>query len=366
MGYVDENGYDLINEEHKVRLSLSEQAWQVLSEDMFTFSETRESTFLNTILENYRDLAKSSIHLRLSEHQESLLTLLSGIKLTPKLKEEILDSLLTDEQSKLEQKVKERTTLPGTGKLYHLNNSNLKYLLEECEEDRYFPKPAQYIRAVIEEYCALPFIERERIYKRPLFEEIERACRSENILEIRIPTQGTSLQSYIVYPYSIMEDRFHTQLYLVCYSRKKGDLNMKIVSFSMARLNDVRVLRKTFHLNKEEKREIEDKVSKDSVAYLIGDHELTQVRLSKAGETIYRNKLFGRPQAVEIDSKKGIYTFDCTTRQAINYFFIFGKEAEILAPDSLREEFAEKYRDAAMSYSSNLIKMSDPKNYGKA
>ena len=45
-----------------------------------------------------------------------------------------------------------------------------------------------------------------------------------------------------------------------------------------------------------------------------------------------------------------IYYFNCTPMQIRNYFLTFGKDAEILAPASLRKTFAKIYREAAKIY----------------
>lgn len=86
----------------------------------------------------------------------------------------------------------------------------------------------------------------------------------------------------IVYPYKIVPDSFHTQSYLVCYSRRADEEKKDkiIASFSMARINAPTMLTKTFHLNKHEILNIESQISNYSLAYLIGKPEQI-VRLTK-------------------------------------------------------------------------------------
>lgn len=47
---------------------------------------------------------------------------------------------------------------------------------------------------------------------------------------------------------------------------------------------------------------------------------------------------------------RDVYVFDCSLRQAFNYFFSFGADAEILSPDELRNEFIENYSSALTIY----------------
>ena len=69
--------------------------------------------------------------------------------------------------------------------MYHINDNNVEYLLEDCDEEQYYGRPGLYIRSIIEEYCSLPFIKRERIYRKDIYETIEKACTEERILKIK-------------------------------------------------------------------------------------------------------------------------------------------------------------------------------------
>lgn len=63
-----------------------------------------------------------------------------------------------------------------------------------------------------------------------------------------------------------------------------------------------------------------------------------------------RSKLSSRPEKIEALSTDDVYVFDCSLRQAFNYFFSFGADAEILSPDELRNEFIENYSSALTIY----------------
>ncbi|MGN1319052.1 MAG: hypothetical protein ACI4VF_08545 [Lachnospirales bacterium] len=162
-----------------------------------------------------------------------------------------------------------------------MNDCNVSYLSEDCDENQYYNSPSKYIRSVIEEYCSLPFIKRERIYRKDIYNTIETACKEKRILKVKANYYGNE-QLFYVYPYRIMPDPFHTQSYLVCYSRKaeEDDKDKIIASFSMARINPPTMLTKTFHLNKQEISYIEKQVSKYSPAYLIGKTEQIEVKLT--------------------------------------------------------------------------------------
>lgn len=352
MGFIDKNGYPLINEEQKIRIALSDRAKLTMNEDMDVFGTLKAATFINTVFANYKSEATSSISLYLQQREIELDRLFTGAKLDTKNKKAAIDQILSAETKNIMNRIFEYHARKGESKLYHINDDNVKYLLEDCDEQQYFRRPGLYIRSIIEEYCALPFIKRERIYRKDIYETIERACTERRILKIKANYYGKD-QLFYVYPYKIVPDPFHTQSYLVCYSRKaEGQEKDKIVaSFSMARISSPTMLAKTFHLNKHEISNIETQIANYSPAYLIGRPEQIKVKLTKKGKQSYQSRLYSRPEKIESLSSDDIYVFDCTQQQIFNYFFPFGADAEIISPEYLRNRFRNTYEKAIKQYS---------------
>lgn len=351
MGFVDENGYSLINEEQKIRIALSDRARLTMCEDMEVFGASKAATFINTVFCNYKDEAKSSISLYLQQREIELDSLFTDAKLDAVSKRIAIDKLLSVEKETIEKKISGYSEIKGESKLYHINDNNVQYLEEDCDEYPCYRSPGLYIRSVIEEYCSLPFIQRERIYRKDIYGIIEKACQEKKILKVKANYYGKD-QLFYVYPYKIVPDTFHTQSYLVCYSRKAEDQESdKIVaSFSMARINTPTMLTKTFHLNKQEIDHIETQITKYSPAYLVGKPELIKVKLTKKGKQSYQSRLFSRPEKIESLSSDDVYVFDCTQQQIYNYFFSFGADAEIISPTYLRNRFRNVHEKALQQY----------------
>lgn len=351
MGFIDENGYPLINEEQKIRITLSDRARLTMREDMEVFGTCKAATFINTVFGNYKNEAKSSISLYLQQREIELDRLFTGTKLDAISKRIAIDQLLSMEKKTIVVKISEYSTLKGESKLYHINDSNVEYLLEDCDENQYYIRPGLYMRSVIEEYCSLPFIKRERIYRKDIYEIIERACQEKRILKIKANYYGMD-QLFYVYPYRIVPDSFHTQSYLVCYSRRadEEEKDKIIASFSMARINTPTMLTKTFHLNKHEILNIESQISNYSPAYLIGKPEQIKVKLTKKGKQSYQSRLYSRPEKIESLSTDDIYVFDCTQQQIYNYFFSFGADVEIISPEYLRNRFINAHEKSLKQY----------------
>lgn len=197
MGFIDENGYPLINEEQKIRIALSDRARLTMAEDMDVFGTPKAATFINTVFANYKSEAKSSISLYLQERKIELDRLFTDAKLDEMSKKIAIDQILSVEKQAIMNKVSEYSKQKGDSKLYHINDNNVEYLLEDCDEEQYFSRPGLYMRSIIEEYCALPFIKRERIYRKDIYETIERACTEKRILKIKANYYGESVSSFV-------------------------------------------------------------------------------------------------------------------------------------------------------------------------
>lgn len=351
MGFIDENGYSLINEEQKIRIALSDRARLTMAEDMDIFGTSKAARFINTVFDNFKSEAKSSISLYLQQRRIELDRLFTGTKLDSDSREIAIDQILTTEKQTIKNQIAKYNATKGESKLYHINDANVEYLLEDCDEEQYYNRPGLYIRSIIEEYCSLPFIKRERIYRKDIYETIERACREKRILKIKANYYGKD-QLFYVYPYKIMPDSLHTQSYLVCYSRKAEDQESDkvVASFSMARINAPTMLTKTFHLNKQEIANIESQLSNYSPAYLIGKPEQIKVKLTKKGKQSYQTRLYSRPEKIESLSTDDTFVFDCTHQQIFNYFFSFGADAEIISPEYLRNRFKNTLSRALEKY----------------
>ncbi len=342
----------MINGEHKLRLTLSLNARLKMAEDMDIFKVPKAATFINTVFDNFKFEAKSSISLYLQQREIELDRLFEGSDLDENSKSIAINRILDTEKEQLLARTKEYRSVKGDYKLYHINNKNYEYLTYDSDEDRYYNRPSLYVRAVIEEYCSLPFIERERIYKKDIYERVGKACAERKMLKIKVSYTGKD-QLFYVYPYKIVSDPSHTQSYLACYSRRDGDSekSTRIASFSMARLNTMNDLSKTFHLSLAEKEKIEDQIARYSPAYLVGEPEIVKIRLTKKGKQIYHSRIYARPERIEALSTEDVYAFDCTHQQIFNFFFSFGPEAEILSPENLRERFRSTLDEALRRYS---------------
>lgn len=346
-------GFQYINEEQKIRIPLSRRAYIVMNDDMRVFLVAKHASFINTILENFHDSAKASLSVYLLGKRHEYEELFTHSKLEEASKQLAIDHMVQKEKERTIRELQEYLKEKYVSKLYHINDSNYEYLQYDCNEEEFYNnKAGAYIKCVLEEYASLPFIKRERIFKKQVYETVEYACRMNYLLQVKTLVYGER-QTFLVYPYKIVPDPLCTQEYLACFTRKvtESSKEKKDASFSMARLQKPVVLKQNAFLSKAEIAKIEDDIAKLTVAYLLEEPQEIRVRLTERGKRSYQTKLYSRPDKDEARSTEEEYIFNCSQQQAYNYFFPFGAEAEILSPPSLRDRITRNYENALSQYS---------------
>ena len=322
------------NEEHKQRLNLSSLARSVVEKDRSVFDEGGSlSRFLNRVITAFREKADASIDVAVAERKTHLQE--NGYD------EAIVEKLSREYRLRLEQK---KESYPqGDCLTFRLNNRNFDLLYEVRAESRSYTAPGKYLKALIEEYARLSPSEREGVYYASMIDTLQGAIDAGYLREVEL-----SGKTFFVRPYKIMADPFNSHLYLTGYSRRQDCDRQMIASFRITRLENVRVRRQGGKLTVDDRRALEEKLRRTGVQYLIGDAQVITLRLTQAGRREFLQRSYMRPFP---DSVEGdVYRFSCTPLQIRNYFLSFGKDVEILSPDSLRRDFAEVYEKALEIY----------------
>ncbi len=160
-------GFKYINDEHKIRIALSQKAYSTIQDDMIIFSSSNLTNFINTIITNYRDDSIASLSIYLSKRREYYEEIFKNSELDESSKETAIQQMLKEDTNASMEQIKKYSSEKDFNKLYHINQNNFEYLTEDCNEQELFnDRPGVFIKCIIEEYCRLTFIERERIIKK--------------------------------------------------------------------------------------------------------------------------------------------------------------------------------------------------------
>lgn len=330
----------------QARIRLSKYAEDIITFDISVWGSKSRTSFINTIILNYYESANASIGRRLDEYRNGLL------ELNDLNANSFIDKLVNQKQIELENLTKsysQEELMPSTSPT-RLQVAVMDLLFNEdsdMSEDLYYTSVPKYLAAIIEEYSRLPYVKRERIYYKDKFDAIEEAILLEK--QIRISTKNLS---FYVVPYAIMTDPLSTANYLVGFSYKGNEdkNNKTICSFRMSAIQKVkRENSKSGKIHNKDAIAMTQAIQAKGVMYLLADTtDEIVVKFSNHGIRLYERLLHMRPNVFEVDGN--IYKFNCSIEQAKTYFFKYGKDAEILAPLSLREYFSNGYIDAYNNY----------------
>lgn len=335
---------------NKQHINLSQSAFDIIQNDMFSFGEDKLSTFVNRVFENYHPQAEASIGRTLNTFKGELKMLFQDIPCNEDIKNQLIQRLIFQKKASLVQKTK--TYDKGVSFKFWLNKDNFSYLTEdlsECTEEKHYPRGrGQYIKCVLEEYARLPYVEREYIYYLPFIKSINDAIERKKQLRLK-----TVDSVYSIYPYKILRDPLSTANYLVGYSKRYNNEEdeLRPCSFRISALRSVKVeSSKSAFLNSRMQNDLLRMISARGVQFMSGREQEIVVKLSSEGLRKFSRQSHLRPTTIEKISDD-TFVFNCTVAQAQFYFFKFGEDAEIISPAFLREKFLAMYNAAAENYS---------------
>lgn len=357
---------DIYSVENKQRLTLSNHAHTVLVNDVGVFqpentlkrgSGELSSNIINHLLRVFRADATSSVSIALGRKRQELNSLFEGMRNQSSRNEAISISLAAYEKQLLDE-VTRRLKEKGYSFSIRIDKENLEFLASEegqAEGSLYGDNVGRYIKAVIEEYCERPYVEREKIYFKELLEDVERAKVSQKLLKFTLYSRNISLngeKNSILYmkPSCIQEDDERMYNYIVGMIASSQDGPWQIGS---VRLTSIKTCTMQSHSGKiisKSEKEIREAIKQRGVQYLSAYSNTGKVvvQLTPEGEKMYRQILHLRP--LYIKKEGSIYEFDCTIRQVDNYFFKFGHNAKVLEPQYLADLFMRRYQSAARQY----------------
>ena len=151
MGFKNQSGFSIINNEQKVRIGLSKRAEMIMAEDMIAFSVDKKAQFINTVFDNFKFTAKSSVSIYLEEKKIEYEQLFADTPLDEDSRQNAVEKLLSSERDNILSEIEHFMSEKAKSKIYHINNANTDYLTNECNEEIYYnQKPAKYLRSIIQ------------------------------------------------------------------------------------------------------------------------------------------------------------------------------------------------------------------------
>lgn len=348
--------------ENKQRINLSHHAYSILLQDMDAFhyrlnlepgfSEVG-STIINYLFRCYRETAAASIFHSCQKLHTMLANKLENID--EEVRNKVASHLVEKYRKELQAQVNKNLAEKGKTFFVRIDVDNLSFLGKSDhygmrEGEYYKDRIGLYIKAVIEEYAQKPFLDREAIFCSNDIAVINDAIKETRIIKIVTRNKYT----HYVKPYAIRTDAEHLYHYLACYASDRIDGSWEAKSFRLSSITECTILHYSGDISHEQKEELEQRIQEKGIQYISDTPQSEMptkiiVEFTKEGKRLYHEMLHLRP--LYVTPPKGFtYQFNCTMRQAENYFFKFGHNVKILEPKELADKFLRRYESAAKQY----------------
>ena len=278
-----------INDAQRLSVNLSEFAYYIIETDMVTFSIENRSTFINRMLKNFIDKAKSTISNSSDEYRTNLEEKLINRGIDIKEYKNIIDALVNDYVDSIKNKKYKK----GNSFKIRLNNGNTKYFKGAVIDSKYYDNTlGAYVNALIEEYAELNYKDREAIIYREEFNQITSAIKDEKLIKTTL-VFGETLK---IKPYKLLMDNQKLYYYLVGYDRE----SMKSVSYRIIDFDSINCKQGKSVLTKSDIENIEKEIRNKGVQFMRGESHEIKIRLNEEGQKLYNRILHLRPKYVRI------------------------------------------------------------------
>ncbi len=320
--------------EEKIKISISEEIYELLKKDSFDFDVTHKNKkinlnlFLNILIANYyEDFSK--IDLSINKNISKIIN-----NDDPELIKRIIQTV-NNSDSLLKKKEKTKSFSFRPTKLIEKAVVHITNYLINGESI------SSFYRRLLTSYSKKIKNEREKIIFKETYNNILNSIkeRKETFIEFK---SGAIYKNASIYDIKTPKDEFYNYVLFETNNGIRVTVRLCKIKQVIVLLSPASFLDKNIILFK--------KSIKYGVQYLLEDNENEPVKiaLSSKGIKLYNRIYLYRPDYEEVTNN--VYIFYGPYEQIIQYFRRFGKEAFIVSPLSLRKKMEYFYSDAYKRY----------------
>lgn len=340
-----------INEQNKQRVNISKEAAMIINQDIIDFNLGNRNVLINNLISYIEEnnLTKNS---ELLSYKKTLLLNYE------KLNFDIDNSKIIDGLCKLKkEEIVNELSANGTHKrnqfgfYFRISNDARRWLENPSNnEDEFYLSLEHFLNCILEEYASYDYFLRESIACKERIAIISNYISNKQWIDL----YNTSKTLTRIYPVKIIPDINKTHIYLAAISIM-NEYEFIPISFRVSSL-DINSIRPVYDLPpcaKEYISILNEQILERGVQFLSLPAVDIKVRLNNYGVKTYNRTKNLRPSYTKITEDTDgtyVYEFHCTEKQAEYYFLLFGSNAEILSPASLRNTFKQNYQFAYQKY----------------
>lgn len=318
----------------KVKVMINFKVERILDEDLCEFANIRPSGEFN----NNEFLCNILINTYLNRVEEQNTYIKEFSTLTDDI--DIIDTIVTKAislKSKLNKKTLNNPASNCT-KMIYTNSSNIDIINEIIINGaaKSGVSSSAYFRSLFNEYAEKSKIEREEIYFNDIICKIVTAADDEKILSLIYENK-----SYLVAPDCCFEDFEKYNYYLMGIDVE----SKKSVSFKISKIKQLLTIDSYYKLSKEEKHLITDRYCSGYMGY---NENLIQIsyKLTSKGKEMFDKQYYLYKYNISNTKINNIRYSTTSEELFFNFFISFGKEIEIINPESMKKRFLDFYKES--------------------
>ena len=198
---------------------------------------------------------------------------------------------------------------------------------------------SEYFRAMISSYASLPQDRREAIIFKPQYEAVLRAVESKK--RVFITTVRSGEKGFELSPYAIASSKEELHLYVI-------GMRGATTTVRLSRISGVKLLDAEARFTEKQVKTAEKMIKYGPQFFYGANEEEACVKLTGRGMEKFKKIYVHRPIP---DRREGnLMWFKCSHIQLEQYFRRFGADAEVLYPESVRNEMHTFHSSAAKVY----------------
>lgn len=215
---------------------------------------------------------------------------------------------------------------------------------------------SDYLISIIIGYLNEPKYEREQIIYKNQYDAICKAIDEKRPIYIRYESSKGKDKKLKVIPYSIKHSNEELYNYLE-YQYLDEEDNTHTSSIHLNKLISVTLLPESISSNSLAEESIVKfkRMEQNGIQFSIDSSDTYKVYLTNKGAILFNLRYLERPHPMKDNiSMEGVYEFDCSEFQLINYFAPFYENAIIIEPISTQKKVYERQKKLLKAYSDRL------------
>lgn len=308
--------------------------FDALEQDVDMFNQSNRNRLINKIVLTYlkikdTDDVSEKIYLDISNYIKDLKN--NEKKIRDKIKNDLYENINIEKNKNVK-------TLN-----FRLSNETYESCISLGYPAGYFD--TTFFRTVFDWYLSKPKHKRERIVFYNEYDKLQDAIKREVEVKLEIKL-GVSdvLKLNSCYPLELFSAKDENYNYLLSSSD-----DGKIYPTRLSNILKLNLIQKKFNISSEIRKKAKEKAEKKY--YTWGEAQKIVIKLTENGYHKYKIISHLRPKVVEKikeekDSKTYILTFNEPEDVMMYYFPQFGKEFQVLEPESLKNKFKNFYSEA--------------------